>query len=172
MSRIAVLGCQASGKTFLSKRIGVTLGLPVYHLDEFIWSQRDSYVSIEDNNRKIIELLEEENWIIDGTYWKTVRDRLLACDRAIFLNTGRWTCLMNMLQKRIGCVLRLKRARPFETISFELIRHIWKNNRRFNASLRETTEQTGALERTVVLNSRREIRSFIRGLRESPERQA
>lgn len=169
LGRVAVFGCQASGKTFLSKKIGSILELPVCHLDEFIWGQRNSWISAEDNNRKIIGLLEKKNWIIEGTYRETIKNRILACDRAIFLNVGRWTCLLNMFQKRIGFMLHLKRVRPFERISLVLIRHIWENNGKINTFLTDAIEETGRAEKIVILKNRREINSFIHGLRRSPD---
>ena len=37
MKKIVVLGCGGSGKSTFSKKLGVLLDIPIYHLDTFYW---------------------------------------------------------------------------------------------------------------------------------------
>lgn len=86
MNRISVIGGPGTGKSTLANNIGKELNLPIYHLDAIHhlenWKVRDSV----ERDKIILEKIEGERWIIDGTYKSTLEARVKKSDMVIFLN--------------------------------------------------------------------------------------
>ena len=86
MNRISVIGGPGTGKSTLANNIGKELNLPIYHLDAIHhlekWKVRDSV----EMDKIILEKIEEERWVIDGTYKSTLEARVKKSDMVIFLN--------------------------------------------------------------------------------------
>ena len=86
MKRICIIGGSGTGKTTLAKNLGEQLNLPVYHIDGIHhlenWKIRDK----EERDRIILEKVDKEKWIIDGTYNSTLKQRLEKADYVIYLD--------------------------------------------------------------------------------------
>lgn len=86
MNRISVIGGPGTGKSTLANNIGKELNLPIYHLDAIHhlenWKVRDSV----ERDKIILEKIEGERWVIDGTYKSTLEARVKKSDMVIFLN--------------------------------------------------------------------------------------
>ena len=102
MDRILVIGCPGSGKTRLAGQLSEKLGLPVVHLDRLWWTGDWENVSREEFDRRLEEVLEGEQWIIDGNFSRTMPMRLQYCDTIIYLDYSRWQCLAGMAQRVIA----------------------------------------------------------------------
>lgn len=86
MNKICIIGCSGTGKTTLANNLGKELKLPVYHLDGINyfsnWEARDK----NERDKIILEKINEDKWIIDGTYNSTLLQRLEKSDFIIFLD--------------------------------------------------------------------------------------
>lgn len=86
VNKISIIGGPGTGKSTLANNIGKELNLPIYHLDAIHhlenWEVRDS----KERDKIILEKIEEERWIIDGTYKSTLEARVKKSDMIIFLN--------------------------------------------------------------------------------------
>ena len=86
MERICIIGGSGTGKTTLAKNLGEQLNLPVYHIDGIHhlenWKIRDK----EERDRIILEKVDKDKWIIDGTYNSTLKQRLEKADYVIYLD--------------------------------------------------------------------------------------
>ncbi len=101
MKRILVIGCPGSGKSTLARRLQAQTGLPLFHLD-MIWHLPDrTTVTQEAFDRALGEILDREEWIIDGNYMRTMERRLAACDTVFFLDLPVEVCLAGA-RSRIG----------------------------------------------------------------------
>ena len=93
MRKILVIGCPGAGKSVFARRLRDALGLPLYHLDLF-WHRADrTTVSEEEFDKKLGAVLQEERWIIDGNYARTLESRLAACDTVFLLDYPLGVCL-------------------------------------------------------------------------------
>ncbi len=64
--RAIVIGCPGSGKSTFSRKLRDSTGLPLYYLD-LLWHKPDrTTVSREKFDKRLYEILMQEQWIIDG----------------------------------------------------------------------------------------------------------
>jgi adenylate kinase family enzyme len=103
--RINVTGNAGAGKTTLSRRLGLHLGLPVVSLDSVVWGPNWEKVPLATRQDAEKQIVAQPRWVIDGVS-RHVRD---AADLVVFLDVPRRTCYRR-------CVLRnwwyLFRSRP------------------------------------------------------------
>ena len=84
MKKVIVIGCPGSGKTTFAEKLNKRTGLPLFYLDA-IWHKPDrTHISREEYDQRLAEIMELEEWIIDGNYSRTLEVRMQACD-TIFL---------------------------------------------------------------------------------------
>lgn len=100
-NRIIIVGNNGSGKSYLSKELSDITGLPLVHLDVEFWRPNWQMPSKEDWEKKIIELISEEKWIIDGNvnHGGTLELRNEATDLIIFLDINRFVCLSGVFKR-------------------------------------------------------------------------
>ena len=103
MKKIIVIGCPGAGKSTFARRLKEMTGLPLYYLDQ-IWHKVDrTTVSKEEFDAKLREIIQQDSWIIDGNYLRTMECRLDACDTVFFLDYPLEICLEGA-KARIGTV--------------------------------------------------------------------
>ncbi len=89
MQRIAIIGPCGAGKSTLARKLGEITGLPVWHLDRLWWLPGWVEETQERFDAKLTEVVEGEEWIIDGNYSRTFHLRLSRADVVIFLDFPR-----------------------------------------------------------------------------------
>ena len=86
MKKIIVLGCSGSGKSTFAEQLQNITKLPLYHLDNIWWKPDRTHISRDEFDRKLDDLINRDNWIIDGDYSRTYEKRIAACDTVFFLD--------------------------------------------------------------------------------------
>lgn len=105
MKKIIIIGCPGSGKTTFAQRLHEKTGLPLYFLDA-IWHRPDkTHISREEFDLRLSEILEKDEWIVDGNYSRTLEVRIVACDTVILFDLETDVCLS-------GAMSRIGRKRP------------------------------------------------------------
>ena len=99
MKRIIVLGCPGSGKSTFAVKLSKVLNLPLYHLDNIWWKKDRTHISRNEFDEKLQELLDKEQWIIDGDYSRTYEVRIKSADTVIFLDYDVGTCLESIYNR-------------------------------------------------------------------------
>jgi adenylate kinase family enzyme len=101
MRKVLVLGCSGSGKSTFAVRLHNLSGLPLYHLDNVWWKADRTHISRDEFDIKLEQLVNLDNWIIDGDYSRTYERRIAACDTIYFLDYGQEAC-MRGITERVG----------------------------------------------------------------------
>lgn len=101
MEKIIIIGCGGAGKSTLARKLGRILNIQVYHLDALYWKPGWMMTSIGEWETLIKELIEEEEWILDGNYGSTMDLRTYAADTIIFLDYSTPRCLYGVFKRRI-----------------------------------------------------------------------
>ncbi|MSQ23121.1 MAG: hypothetical protein EXR58_00995 [Chloroflexi bacterium] len=103
MERIVIFGSPGSGKSMLAEQIGERLGIPVFHLDRYLWKPGWVMVSREEEAPIVEHLIKSHEWIIDGDSGGTAMHvRLRAADTIVLLDLPQVICLWRALRRWIA----------------------------------------------------------------------
>ena len=166
MERILIIGCSGSGKSTLARALGEKIGLPVIHLDQLWWQTGWQNVTMAEFDSRLAMALNMDQWIIDGNYSRTMEARLTKCDTVIYLDFGRWECLLGMCQRILSNRGKVRPDMPAgcpERFDWEFVKWIWnfnENNRVQNYTWIARAKHAEA----VVLKNRKEVRAFLNSL--------
>ena len=101
MKKVIVIGCPGSGKTTFAEKLNKCTGLPLYYLDA-IWHKPDkTHISRENFDNRISQIFNEDKWIIDGNYKRTIELRHKECDTVFLFDLPTEICLQGATE-RIG----------------------------------------------------------------------
>ncbi len=101
MKKIIVIGCPGSGKSTFSKSLHKITKIPLYHLDMLFWNEDKTTVEKSVFLDRLLKVIQNDEWIIDGNYSSTMELRMQACDTVIFLDFPLEVCL-NGIKERKG----------------------------------------------------------------------
>lgn len=162
-NRISIIGGCGTGKTTLSNNLGKVLKLPVYHIDGIHhlenWVIRDK----QERDKIILEKVEENKWIIDGTYRSTLEQRLQNSDLIIYLDYSSFAQVKGIMKRYLKNHGKEKEEIPGckEKMSLEFLSFTWnwrKNKRN------EIIEKINRIEKSKVLifKSRRQLNRWYK----------
>lgn len=101
MKKVLVIGCPGAGKSTFSRKLSAKTHLPLYYLD-MIWHRPDkTTIGRKEFALELARIMQDDEWIIDGTYLRTLSMRLECCDTVILFDIPVNICLEGAL-KRTG----------------------------------------------------------------------
>lgn len=87
MQRVTIIGNGGAGKSTLAVSLGRATGLPVYHLDRYIWLPNMEAVSEPAFTDAHNEILARDEWLIEGMgYDSTIEARFVRSDTIIYID--------------------------------------------------------------------------------------
>ncbi|NJK51420.1 AAA family ATPase [Candidatus Gracilibacteria bacterium] len=98
MVRIVIFGKSGSGKTTLAKALASLHRAKHLDLDAIAWKSNQPGVraAFEESKRELLEFIKRsDSWVIEGCYTYLLREAIIYCTEAIFLNPGVETCIEN-----------------------------------------------------------------------------
>ena len=132
MRRIIVVGCQGSGKTSLSLRLGRNLGLPVIHLDVLYWRPGWRASDTTRFRARVVEAIASDRWVIDGSFAGLAFDLTLArADTLVVIDRPRWLCQWRILWRSAMDRDRARADLPEgcpEHFDWNLMKEAWRYN--------------------------------------------
>jgi hypothetical protein len=169
MRRIVLIGPLAAGKSTLAVKLGRLLGIPVHHLDWLYWGDTWTPTPPAEWQALLDRIVAGESWIIDGNFTSSLPQRLAAADTVIYLDMPPLTSAIRATRRRI--LHRWRRApgtpggaRPmFNAQLFRWISAFPSQNRPY--LLGQLTRPPFA-DKAVILRNRRDVRRFVRSVRE------
>lgn len=98
-NKISIIGGPGTGKTTLSNILSKKYNLPVTHIDGIHhlknWEIRDK----SERDQIILDIVNKDKWIIDGTYHGTLKIRLEKSDFIIWLNYSTFAQLRGVFKR-------------------------------------------------------------------------
>ena len=162
MDKIVIIGSPGAGKTTLARALGPLLKVKVFHLDRLFW-QRDWKGKTTETRIDILQhLVQEKQWIIEGTYLSSSEPRLDAADTIIFLDVSPLVCLLRIMKRHRefyghsrrdipeGCTDKLTLYRMWEVLTFPI------RGRKLKQKLRSYK-----FKRIIWLRSTEEVEDFL-----------
>ena len=84
--RVNVIGTSGSGKTTFGRKLAEVLGIPSIEIDEVFWGPDWTGPADEEFYPKLSNLLEEDNWVLDGNYTRTMGFKWNRVQSVIWIN--------------------------------------------------------------------------------------
>ncbi len=164
MQRIVIVGRSGSGKSTLARALGERLDLPVTHLDALYW--QPGWQPTPDRaafDRRVLEIVAGERWIIDGGYSTTLPERLERADTVVVMMAplARW-----LWRVFLRIVTFRGESRPdmapgcAERVDVEFLRYIW-TYRRKNLPEIEAAIAAHFAGTPVRLSKARDVAAFV-----------
>ena len=98
-NRISIVGGSGSGKSTLCNILSKELNLPAIHLDAINFNANWVEIDKDERDNIISTKSEEEKWIIEGNYNKTLKERFDKADLIIWLDYSTFMQLKGVLKR-------------------------------------------------------------------------
>ncbi len=96
--KYTIIGCPGGGKSTLARKMQEILDCPVLHLDKIYHIDNNTHITREELVAKVNEFAtSNKNWIIDGNYISTVRQRIDLADTVILVDIDTDICIQNAI---------------------------------------------------------------------------
>ena len=159
--KIAVIGGSGTGKTTLTTNLGRDLNLPIVHLDGIHhlknWEIRDK----NERDKIILDKINTDSWITDGTYSSTLEERLKLADLVIFLDYSSIAQAKGVLQRYLKNPGKERPEMPGckEKMSWEFLKWVlnWRKNKR-----QKIIDAISKIDsnKVLVFNNRRQLNKW------------
>lgn len=131
-NRISIIGGSGSGKSTLANILSKELNIPSIHLDAINYNA--NWIERDKNERDTIisSKADEETWIIDGNYNKTLRERLDRADLIIWLDYSTFAHLKGVFKRIVKNYNKEKPEIPGckERINFTFLKYVITYNKK------------------------------------------
>lgn len=168
MSKIMVIGCGGAGKSTFSRQLQQATGLRLIHLDRHYWQPNWMETSKEAWKAKVIQLANEESWIIDGNYGGTMEIRFDKADTIVFLDRSKWLCLYRVTKRLIQNYGRTRSDMGEdcqERFSWEFMKYVYHYNRTRKPKILDQLDKLKTSKEVFILKNEREIKAFLQTMK-------
>lgn len=98
-NRISIVGGSGSGKSTLCNILSKELGLPAIHLDAINYELNWVEIDKTERDNIILSKAQDDKWVIDGNYNKTLKERFDKADLIIWLDYSTLKQLHGILKR-------------------------------------------------------------------------
>lgn len=98
-NRISIVGGSGSGKSTLCNILSKELDLPAIHLDAINYEPNWVEIDKAERDNIILSKAQDDKWVIDGNYNKTLKERFDKADLIIWLNYSTLKQLHGILKR-------------------------------------------------------------------------
>lgn len=162
-----MVGSSGAGKSTFAVALGRRLDLPVIHLDQHYWNEGWSPTPDSVWDEYVETLWTEPEWVMDGTYLRSLPKRLTVADAAIFLDLPPVVCRYRVIRRILSSFGRtradLAPGCP-EKLDFEFLRWLWSWPREIRPDVVRAMEGAPSDLPSIVLRSASDVRLFLRSV--------
>jgi len=172
-----VIGISAGvGKSTFARELGETLNINVYHLDTLYWKPNWVEAPLEEFSKAQQEIVNQQQWIIEGNYSNTFEIRAKQADTIIYLELPLFVCLYRVIKRWF---MNIGKSRPDmgegckERLKWEFIKFILTTYNPRKSKMIEQLKVFQSLDPTkkiITLKSKQEVHTFIRKVRRKVNR--
>ena len=113
--KIRIIGGSGSGKTYLARKLSEKYGIPHYDLDDLQWDNAADRYGVkrdpDERNRLLNELLNQDDWIIEGVYYAWCGQCFKDADRIYLLDVPRRVYRYRIIRRFVRRKLGLEKGK-------------------------------------------------------------
>jgi adenylate kinase family enzyme len=164
MKKIMIIGSGGAGKSTLARAISEKINIEVYHLDALLWKPNWKQVSKEQQRSTQEEIVQKEEWIIDGNYGGTMDVRFQAADTIIFMDIHRIICVYRAIKRSFQY---RNKTRPDmvegnkERFALNFYQWIWHYPKDKRPEILKSLNEMKNEKDIIMLKSPKEVKKFI-----------
>ncbi len=162
INRIAIIGGSGSGKTTLADILSKELNIPAIHLDAINYNP--NWVEIDKNKRDkiILSKANEDKWIIDGNYNKTLKERLQKADLIIWLDYSTLAHIKGICKRISKNYGKEKADIPGckERINLKFIKYVISYNKKKRPEIMDLLKDISN-EKLIVFNKQKDLNNWL-----------
>ncbi len=112
-NRILLLGTVASGKTLLARRLGVSLSIPIVHVDQIEFNKDLTKRPAQTVRDEIKQALDSQSWILDGHGpLDLLPEHLKKSELILFLDFPLWLNIYFLIKRQLGILFHPRQEMP------------------------------------------------------------
>ena len=162
-NRISIVGGSGSGKSTLCNILSKELNLPAIHLDAINFNSNWVEINKKERDNIIAQKSDEDKWIIDGNYNKTLKERFDKADLIIWLDYSTFAQLKGVLKRYFKF---RKSERPEipgckERIDFTFLKYVITYNKKKRPKLVDTLN-TIPKEKVLIFKNQRSLNNWLK----------
>ena len=165
--KIHIIGCSGSGKTYLANALAKKYNIPHFDLDDIQWDNNtEGYGTkrpLEERNALLQEILNNNEWVIEGVYYAWVQQSFDEADIIYVLDMPRYLYKSRIIIRSIKRKFGIQKGKR-ETL--KSVYNLLKWTETFqNKNLKEIKTILDKYENKVIwLSSKKEVREIIKAI--------
>ena len=165
--KIHIIGCSGSGKTYLANALAKKYNIPHFDLDDIQWDNNaEGYGTkrpLEERNALLQEILNNNEWVIEGVYYAWVQQSFDEADKIYVLDMPRYLYKSRIIIRSIKRKLGIQQGKR-ETL--KSVYNLLKWTETFqNKNLKEIKTILDKYENKVIwLSSKKDVREIIKAI--------
>jgi len=164
--KIAIVGSPGSGKSTFARKLHNTLGIPLYHLDQYFWKPGWQRPDREEFAKIHHELCDKDEWIIEGMAIKLFDYRAKQADVIVFLDIPLWLCLYRIFKRAITCFGQMRdssaKGCPERMPDREFLTYVWNFNQKYKLVLEVLLQKYKNQKKVFIIKNKAEASKLIR----------
>lgn len=164
MKRVTIIGGGGAGKSTFARKLGEKIGVPVYHLDSLFWNPGWIETPKDQWDDRLKDLVNEDTWITDGNFGRTLEIRVQKSDTVIFLDMPTHLRMYRILKRRImyhGKTRPDMREGCNEKLDWEFVKWVWNYNKNSRENVMELLNKYNDSAEIVVLKDSRDVKRYL-----------
>ena len=162
--KIHIIGCSGSGKTYLAKALSKKYNTPHFDLDDIQWDNNAGgygvKMPVEKRTELLNNILENEDWIIEGVYYAWVGKCFEDADKIYVLDIPKRIYTYRIIKRTIKRKLGLEKGKKDTLKSvYNLLK--WTNVFQ-NKNMVEIKEILNRYsDKTVWINNSKDVQKIV-----------
>lgn len=155
MSRVVIIGNAGGGKSTLARKLAERRGLRHFEIDRLLWQQGWVLTSEDVYARRHREIIEQDDWVIDGLgRQNSIADRIGRATEIILIDMPLWMHFWLAAERQIAWASGTLALKPAGIAQMpptkDLFQTIWEVDQTWMPGIRTLCTEAGARGKIVT----------------------